>query len=217
MQIKLSFQGSLREFGQKVHLEIARGARVAAERFAARAKLAYRGVVRPVLGDRVANTVRVEIYPKSASVRTHKPAVLVYSKAPKILYAHSAGVTIASHEGIFLAIPTENVPPRRGRHATPGEVRAIYGVDQFTLVPGKGGTLLGFVPAMHARSGRGFRRASSIRTGRQSRQAKLVLMFIFVRQITLRPQLNWTGVTDNLAQVWLELFGSEIANALKQG
>ena len=83
LQIKLAVTGDLASFARDSHLRFARGARLGAERFAARAKLAYRGAVRNAsLGDRLANTVRVDIYPKSAAVRTHRPAVVVWSNIP---------------------------------------------------------------------------------------------------------------------------------------
>src|SRR4051812_35588063 len=84
LQVKIAMHGNLATFARDTHLAIAKGARIGAERFAAQAKLAYRGAVRAAgLGDRVANSVRVDIYPKSAAVRTHAPTVYVWTKAPK--------------------------------------------------------------------------------------------------------------------------------------
>jgi hypothetical protein len=194
-------------------LNIASGARAAAERHAARAKLAYRGAVRQAgLGDKVANAVRVEIYPKSASKHTHAPTVYVFTKAPAIIYAFSSGVTIKHHDGLWLAIPTENTPNRGRRKATPPEVEAIFNQDILTL-PGRGGQMLGFIDAVKGKR-KGFRRATNARTGKQSRKAELVLMFVFVRQVTLRKRINWDGITADLRAGWLELFGSELAKAL---
>ena len=64
LQVKLAISGNLAGFAEQTHLRIARGARVAAEKQAARAKLALRGDVRAAgLGDRLANTWRVNVFP----------------------------------------------------------------------------------------------------------------------------------------------------------
>jgi hypothetical protein len=211
--IKLALTGNLATFAHQTHLKIARGARIGAERFAARAKLAYRGAVRSAgLGDRVANTVRVDIHPKSAAKRTHAPAVVVWTKAPKILFAFARGVTIRSQKGLWLAIPTEHTPRRGRRLATPKETEAIFG-QKLIFVAGRGGNMLAFVEAVRAKSGRGFRRATRRRT-KAGREKQLVLMFVMVRQVTLRKRIDWDGITNNLKADWYQLFGGEIAKAL---
>ena len=150
LQVKIAFQGNLARFSRETHLRLARGARIGAERFAAQAKLAYRGAVRNGgLGDRLANTVRVDIYPKSAAKRTHAPAVFVSTKAPAIISAFADGVTIRHHDGLWLAIPTENTPNRGRRKATPQEVEVLFNQD-LIVFPGRGGQLLAFVDAVRA-------------------------------------------------------------------
>jgi hypothetical protein len=214
LQVTLAVFGQLNDFARQTHLRIARGARTAAEKFAARAKLAYRGEVRKGgLGDRVANTIRVDIYPRSADAHTHAPAVVVWTKAPAIIYAFATGVTIRHHDGLWLALPTENTPRRGQRMASPAEVEVIFNQD-LVFFPGRGRTLLAFVDAVKAKSGKGFRRATSARTGRQSRKAELVLMFVLVPQVTLNKRLDFDRITANLREDWRELFGSEIAQQL---
>lgn len=215
MQIKLAFQGNLTEFARDVHLAIAGGMRTAAERLAERAKLAYRGAVRQAgLGDRVANAVRVDIKPKSAAAHTHAPAVYVYTKAPKIIYAFSAGVTITGHNGLWLAIPTENVPGvgRGHRKLTPREVEQRFG-QLLIFFPGRGGQMLGFVDVVAAKSGKGFRKAKRVRQ-KDGREKELVLMFVFVRQVRLNQRIDWQKATDDLSRDWVELCGSEVARRL---
>ncbi len=213
LAIKLAVSGDLAAFARDTHLRLARGARLAAERFAARAKLAYRGAVRGAgLGDRLANTVRVNIYPQSASLRTHSPAVVVWSKAPNILFAFATGVTIRRHTGLWLAIPTENTPRRGGRPATPHQVEGIYDQD-LIFIAGRGGQMLAFIDKTlrgKLKRARAKRKSLDIK----ARFDKLVLMFVMVRQVRLKKRLDWRGVTDDLAAEWAELFGSEIAKAL---
>jgi hypothetical protein len=160
LQVTLALSGDLKEYAQQTHLRIARGARTAAEKQAARAKLALRGDVRSAgLGDRLANTWQVNVFPKSASVHTHSPAVFVKNTAPEIVTAHAEGVTIRRHDGVWLAIPTENVPRvarsgnqaatgRRGTRvqsrATPQEVESIFDQD-LIFIRGRGGQMLAFI------------------------------------------------------------------------
>src|SRR5215203_154031 len=101
LQVKLAISGNLAGFAEQTHLRIARGARIAAEKQASRAKLALRGDVRAAgFSDRLANTWRVNVFPISASSRTHSPAVFVKSTAPEIVSAFDQGATIRSKKGV---------------------------------------------------------------------------------------------------------------------
>jgi hypothetical protein len=216
LQVELAVSDNLASFAQQTHLRIARGARVAAEKQAARAKLALRGDVRAAgLGDRLANTWRVNVFPKSASSRTHSPAVFVKSTASEIVTAFDQGATIRSKQGLWLAIPTENTPRKGRRLATPVEVEAMFNQD-LIFFHGRGGQMLAFVDAIKAKSGGKFRRATKRRT-KDGRRNELVLMFVMVRQVTLRKRLNWSRIFDELAKQWAQLFPAEIAAALNAG
>jgi hypothetical protein len=216
LQVELAVSDNLASFAQQTHLRIARGARVAAEKQAARAKLALRGDVRAAgLGDRLANTWRVNVFPESASSRTHSPAVFVKSTASEIVTAFDQGATIRSKQGLWLAIPTENTPRKGRRLATPVEVEAMFNQD-LIFFHGRGGQMLAFVDAIKAKSGGKFRRATKRRT-KDGRRNELVLMFVMVRQVTLRKRLNWSRIFDELAKQWAQLFPAEIAAALNAG
>lgn len=214
MQIKLAFQGDLTGFAQQTHLRIAAGARIAAEKQAARSKLALRADAR-TLGERIANAWRADIYPKSASVHTHAPAVMVYTKAPKIVEAFGDGVTIVAKNARYLAIPTENTPRKGRRYATPVEVEAIFNQD-LILIAGRGRQILAFVDAIKAKSGKGFRRATKRRT-KDGRANELVLMFVMVPQVHLQKRLDWRRIFVELQDQWAELFPQEVAAALNAG
>jgi hypothetical protein len=41
-----------------------------------------------------------------------------------------------------------------------------------------------------------------------------VLMFVLVRQVTLRPTLNWPRLADDLGPEWRRYMGEEIAREL---
>lgn len=217
LQVKLAVSGNLADFAEQTHLRIARGARNAAEKQAARAKLALRNDVRAAgLGDRLANTWRVTVFPRSASSRTHSPAVFVKSTAPEIATAFDQGMTIRSKHGLWLAIPTESTPRKGRRLATPVEVEAMFNQDLIFL-HGRGGQMLAFVNAIKAKSGGKFRRATKRRTKDGRHQNELVLMFVMVRQVTLRKRLNWSRIFEDLAKGWAQLFPAEIAAALNGG
>jgi hypothetical protein len=216
MQLAFALEGNLRDFGARTEKALALGVTEGADRFSVVAKLALRADVRAGgLGEKVANTWQAKRYPqKGVSV---SPAVFLYSKAPLIVSAFEEGVTITHHDGLWLAIPTENVPMSgRGgkrRRATPQDVEVIFNQD-LIIYPGRGRELLAFVDAVKSRNGRSFRRATNARTGKQSRKAELVLMFVLVPQVTLRKRLNWKKVAASLGLKWQDLIGTGAASKL---
>jgi hypothetical protein len=186
------------------------------------------------LGDRLANVWRADIYPKSAGVRTHAPAVVFrvndraktertdslgnstkIASAAEIIEAHTTGPTIVSRNGLWLAIPTENTPRRGRRKATPQEVEEMFDQD-LTLFPGRGRQMLAFVDAVRGQSGRGFRAPTAVRRGR-GRRSEMVLMFVLVRQVRLRAKLNCRRIFDELEAEWASLVPAEIAAELERG
>lgn len=214
LQVKLALQGDLAGYARQVHLRVAAGARSAAEKMAARAILSLRDDVRQGgLGDKIANTWRQNVYPKSASQHTHSPAVLVYSKAPLIVSAFAEATTIVAKNASYLAIPTENTPRKGNKRMTPVDVEVAFNQD-LILIKGRGQQFLAFVDVVRAKSGHGFRRATK---GRGSRKPELILMFVMVRQVHLTKRLNWPRIFSDLQAEWATLFPQEIANALNAG
>lgn len=65
---------------------------------------------------RLANTWRGRAYPENSAAETLSPTFLVYTKAPEIIAAHAAGITIVPKHGAFLAYPTVEAA-RFGRRA----------------------------------------------------------------------------------------------------
>jgi hypothetical protein len=210
LQVSLAFRGDLEGFADRTHAAIARGARNAVEKQAARAKLQLRQDTRSALGDRVANAWRANIYPKSKA--SLAPAVFVYTNAPKIIRAFSESTTIRAKHGAYMAIPTENTPRKGRRYATPLEVEGMFNQD-LIIFPGRGQQLLAFVNVVAARSGKGFRRSTARRQS-AGRKEKLVLMFVLVRQVGLKQRLNTEKIFHDLREGWAELFPAEINAAL---
>jgi hypothetical protein len=237
LQVQLALKGDLGRFAHETHLRIARGARNAAEKQLARGKILLRQDVRAAgLGDRLGNTWRAEIYPRSAAQRTHSPAVVFrvndrskttrtdsfgteskIASAAEIIQAHTTGPTITSRNGLWMAIPTKNTPRtgRGGRRfATPGEVETMFNQD-LTIIKGRGQQMLAFVDAVRAKNGRGFRRATS-RRSKAGRQSEMILMFVLVRQVTLRKKLNYPRIFAELRADWEKLFPAEIEAELNR-
>lgn len=155
-------------------------------------------VRRAGLGNRLANAVRAETYPKSGN--SLSPAGVVYSNASKIMDAFDRGAQIVPVNGSeALAIPTKAVPNTRGsggklRKMTPVEVESHY--DQDLILIRKGRNVLAFVEAVIGRR-KGYKPATKRRMA-QGRQKKLILMFTLVRSVKMPKTLN----IDRSAQFW---------------
>ena len=100
--------------------------------------------------------------------------------------------------------------------ATPQEVESLFDQD-LIFIPGRGGQMLAFIDkTLRGRLKRARAKGRSVATV-QARFDKLVLMFVMVRQVTLRKRLEWPRIFDDLAKGWAQLFPAEIAAALKAG
>lgn len=216
VRIEVKFEGDLPAFAGKMGEAIRRGAMRGAIRFQTRAKLAFRADVRGAgLGDRLANTWQDKLYPEGRKQSWH-PAVLIFSKAPEIIQAHTQGVTIKSKSGRYLAIPTSNVAKslgRGGRKLTPRTIEAQFR-QKLVFIPGRGGNILAFATTRTGKTGR--LRSGITKSGRTSKGAEMTLMFVLVRQVTLRKRLNWPKLASDLAPVFREYLATEIANATAQ-
>lgn len=212
MRLRVALTQDLQRWSERKQAAVRRGAMDGARRFRSRLKLALRDDVRKSgLGDRVANAWRDELYPKGAKL-SMRPTVFAWTKAPEIVRGHSDGTPIRGKSGNWLAIPTEHTPRKGRRYATPLEVEGIFNQD-LVVFKGRGGQALAFVNAIRAKSGRGFRQATK-RRRKDGRENEMVLMFIFVRQVTLRPRLNWRRIADDLGVAWRDYIAEETAREL---
>jgi hypothetical protein len=126
-------------------------------------KTAWRGQVTSAgLGQRLANTIRSELYPKGEP--SLNAAALVWSKAPQIISAHDAGALILSRTGFWLPIPTPAAgTSARGGRVTPGEWERRSGLRLRFVYRRIGPSLLVAEARLNTR-GRAV--ASRLRTGR---------------------------------------------------
>ena len=201
MRIALSLGGnaaaSLRQESEAL---IAAAAEGVSDATAALEQTLRRQVVGAGLGQRLAGTWRSQVFPPTAT----KAAGAVWTVAPLIIQGFDEGATIIARNGSrWLAIPTANVPPRSwgskapGGHLrrlmTPVEVEAAFNRDlRMVQPPGRSVAYLIMDQLVAARSGRGFRQATSRRLA-QGRSAQPILMFVLVPQVTLSKRLDIAG------------------------
>ena len=135
------------------------------------------------LGQRLANTIRSEQFPKGRP--SLSAAAVVWSKAPVIIGAHDTGQLIRSRNGFWLAIPTPAAgKSARGGRITPGEWERRSGLRLRFVYRRTGPSLLVVEGRLNAR---GRAEASRSRTGRG---VTTVPIFLLVPQVQLRKRLD---------------------------
>ena len=147
-------------------------------------------VVSAGLGTRLGNTVRNLNFPKGQT--SLRAALLVYTKAPRILGAFERGATIRSKSGFYLAIPTEAAGRAAGgRRFTPGGWERRRGIKLRFVYRPRGGSLL---VADEARlNTKGIAAISRSKTGRSQ---VTVPIFILVPQVRLNKRLRLMEAAD---------------------
>jgi hypothetical protein len=147
-------------------------------------KTAWRGqIIGAGLGQRLANTIRSERFPKGKA--SLNAATLVWSKAPVIIRAHDTGPLIRSRDGFWLAIPTEAAGKSlRGGRISPRECERRTGLRLRFVYRRMGPSLLVAEARLNTR-GRAV--ASRSRTGRG---VASVPIFLLVPQVKLPKRLD---------------------------
>jgi len=147
-------------------------------------KSAWRGQITGAgLGQRLANTIRSEPFPKGRP--SLNAAAVVWSKAPVIIGAHDTGPLIRSKNGFWLAIPTPAAgKSARGGRITPGEWERRSGLRLRFVYRRTGPSLLVAEGRLNTR-GRAVASRSS--TGRG---VTTVPIFLLVPQVKLPKRLD---------------------------
>ena len=147
-------------------------------------KDAWRGQITSAgLGQRLARTIRSEIWPKGR--HSMNAASMVWTRAPVIVNAHDTGSLIRSKDGFWLAIPTEAAgKSRSGKRLTPGEWEARTGLRLIFVYRRTGPSLL-IAEARLTKHGRAT--ASRSKTGRGLAS---VPIFLLVPQVRLKKRLD---------------------------
>lgn len=162
----------------------------------------WRGQVRGAgLGNRLANAVRAEVYPKDHV--SPRAAGLVWTKAPVISDAFERGVTIRSQDGFWLAIPRPAAGAKGvgGRKITPAEwerrtgrrLRMVYRRGRSALLVDDGTVITkGLMTRM---SRKGFHQAFTPRGFKN----RTIPIFALVPQVTLKKRLDLMGAGERVA------------------
>ncbi|MCC5968774.1 MAG: hypothetical protein JJU15_02385 [Pararhodobacter sp.] len=147
-------------------------------------KEAWRGQITGAgLGQRLANTIRSEQFPKGRP--SLNAAALVWSKAPVIVGAHDTGPLIRSKTGFWLTIPTPAAgKSTRGGRITPGEWERRSGLRLRFVYRRTGPSLLVAEGRLNIK-GRAV--ASKSKTGRG---VTTVPIFLLVPQVKLPKRLD---------------------------
>lgn len=189
MRIGVAITGDLRKIMQEELKNIGDAARKSITESTTGLKEDLRNQVRSSgMGNRLATTWRSKFYPNAAPMDS---AGLVYSKAPKIIYAHDRGVTIRAKGGKYLAIPTDAAPKKGtdGKRVTPATMPSRFGELRF--VPRAGKPPLLVADNLRASTGKkgGFRSASAT-ARRTGTGITTVVMFILVPSVKLKKKFD---------------------------
>ncbi|HMO09365.1 MAG TPA: DUF6441 family protein [Paracoccaceae bacterium] len=184
MRLVVGLDGDMEAWALQNERRWARGVTTAVADAAREVQEAWRAQVRGALGNRLAGTIRRQVFPQGQP--SPNAAALVWSKAPDIVGAHARGVTIRSQNGFWLAIPTAAAGRgARGTRLTPGEWEARRGL-RLRFVYRQGRTALLVADGARLNS-RGLGVASRSKTGRG---AATVPIFILVPQVRLTKRLD---------------------------
>ena len=136
------------------------------------------------LGQRLANTIRSQTYPKGRN--SLDAAALVWSNAPVIIGAHDTGPLIRSASGLWLAIPLPAAGKALGgKRITPAMWEQKTGLKLRFVYRSRGPSLL-VADAVRLNT-RGQAAVSKSKTGRGQVTAPI---FLLVRQVKLPKRLD---------------------------
>lgn len=171
-------------------------------------------VIAAGMGQKLANTWRSGVYP-DAGQHTLEPSGMVFvqsgkartGSAPKIIDFYAAARVISPVIGEALAIPTKNCPKSgRGgkRFMTPVEVEARFNAELIAkpLKSGHLGLFINVIPGVSTLRG-GYRPVTGKRVA-AGRKARLVLMFVLVRDVKGKKRLNHPAI----AVRWMNQFAA---------
>lgn len=170
-------------------------------------KSAWRGqIIGAGLGQRLANTIRFQTYPKGRN--SLDAAALVWTNAPVIIGAHDAGPLIRSGNGFWLAIPLPAAGKALGgKRITPAMWEQKTGLRLRFVYRSRGPSLL-VADAVRLNT-RGQAAVSKSKAGRGQVTAPI---FLLVRQVKLRKRLD---LARDAERVQAAIPGSVVAKWLQ--
>jgi len=200
MRLKLAVKGDLVRALKAEEERIARSVTAAGDSVLAWVQEEYREQIEPLLGRRVAKTVRKKRYPSAGN--SIGWAGLVYSRANKVVANWQHGATIRSADGFFLAIPTAAAPKKGvgGKRISPSNFPE-HSLGPLRFVYRKGKPALLVVDEQRARKGKrgGFARASA-RSRKTGTGLVTVPMFVLVPLVRVPKKLSLERVQSRAGQ-----------------
>ena len=209
MRIGAAITGDLRTMMKAELKNIGDAARKSIAESTAGLKEELRAEVRSAgMGNRLATTWRSKLYPNEGPLDS---AGFVYSKAPKIIDAHSRGVTIRARGGKYLAIPTDAAPKKGtdGKRVTPKTMPSRFGELRFVPRAGKPPLLVADNLRVSTGKKGGFLRASAT-AQRTGRGVATVVMFILVPQVKLKKKFDIKSTSEK----WLGRMHQKLSSEL---
>lgn len=162
-------------------------------------------IKRAGLGNKLPRTIRYKFYKN----KSYNPAILVFTKAPRVIRAFDQGTIIRPKRTKYLAVPTK-FAPKRGVGGGRGPLARRITPSNF---PEERLGKLRFVPKRGSRNAmlvvNGLRKSYSRKTGkfrvsrasaraRSRGQAEAVPMFTLVPQVTLKKRTDVASVTRRI-------------------
>ena len=143
------------------------------------------------LGQKLANTVRGESYPKGTD--SMNAAALVWTRAPKLIGAYEKGGVIRSNSGFWLAIPTDAAGVgARGRKMTPLDWERRTGRRlRFVYRSGRSALLVADDVRLTKT-----RRVGRAKARKGAAGTPTVVIFTLVPQVRLKAKLNLMAAGD---------------------
>lgn len=142
MRLKAALEGNLEEYMEEHYRSgaeaVTNGIRQATDGL----KTTMRNQIKAAgLGNRLANTWRGDMYPKSK--KSISAAGVVYTKAPKIMEGFEFASVIRSPNGFWLAVPTTAIKKRAyGKRMTPALYERSKGVQLRFVYRSRGASFL---------------------------------------------------------------------------
>lgn len=222
-QMAFALKGELTDYLDAADEVILKAARFAVQSVVATTKDRLRDMVRTAgLGDRVGNSIRGEVYPKSGLANNPSGWIYVRGATVKIFEAFESGVDINAPAGKALAIPIPGSPADKKNFGqarsgeTVIETLRARGI-KLKFVPGKPGRaamLVGENVRVRATTGKGPARqrvgsAKLTKSGGYAKGAQDVPLFWLVRHADMPDRLDWDAEYRRAVDSFVSEFARE--------
>lgn len=229
-EMQLALTGKLQEYVDHADEMVLKAARFAIVKVIDDQKERLRDTVKEVgLGERLANAVRGEVFPKTGLARNPAGWIYVSQSAIEIFTAFESGALIRSKDGGDLAIPIPGSPAdsqHMGKQR-PGETRIQTFLNRgikLSFVPGRNGKpnmlVAENVRVRAVRSKRGpagrerVTSAKELKSGGYAAGAATVPLFWLVPQAKMPKRLDWSREFERVTREFMKEFAAAFSTWL---